>query len=178
VKHSKGDGGSEFMADCAYFGLGLFVLPARSPELNGAVERCNVSRRSQFHACNDLPLTIPRIAERVDAFQNLHDYAGQRLATSAETAEHPARRPIQPVDVPLTVQTLQDMTAQRASGDVRQVECRFPQSTAAPSLQQLLGTALATMPRRSSHLPTIINTGYFCAAARSANFYRPPPSPN
>ncbi len=48
------DGGSEFMAEfeaaCARRGLGLFVLPPRSPKLNGAVERANRTHAEEHHA--------------------------------------------------------------------------------------------------------------------------------
>jgi putative transposase len=78
VKAIQVDGGSEFMAEfeqaCADKGLDLFVLPPRSPELNGAVERCNGSWRYEFYACHELPLTIPEIAKHVDAFQHLYNH--------------------------------------------------------------------------------------------------------
>lgn len=77
VKAIQVDGGSEFMAEfeqaCADKGLALFVLPPRSPELNGAVERCNGAWRYEFYACRDLPLTIPEIATHVAAFQHLYN---------------------------------------------------------------------------------------------------------
>jgi len=47
------DGGSEFAADfeqaCQQRGLLLFVLPPRSPKLNGAVERANRVHREEFY---------------------------------------------------------------------------------------------------------------------------------
>lgn len=71
------DGGSEFMADfeqaCADAKIPLYVLPPRSPKLNGAVERCNGAWRYEFYACSDLPLDIDKIAKRVDAFQHLYN---------------------------------------------------------------------------------------------------------
>lgn len=77
VKAIQVDGGSEFMGEfeaaCAERGIALFVLPPRSPELNGAVERCNGAWRYEFYACRDLPLTIPEIAKHVDAFQHLYN---------------------------------------------------------------------------------------------------------
>jgi transposase InsO family protein len=77
VKAIQVDGGSEFMGEfeegCARRGIALFVLPPRTPELNGAVERCNGSWRYEFYACRDLPLTIPEIASHVDAFQHLYN---------------------------------------------------------------------------------------------------------
>lgn len=77
VKAIQVDGGSEFMAEfeqaCADKGLDLFVLPPKSPELNGAVERCNGAWRYEFYACRDLPLTIPEIASHVASFQHLYN---------------------------------------------------------------------------------------------------------
>ena len=71
------DGGSEFMAEfeqaCADAKIPLYVLPPRSPKLNGAVERCNGAWRYEFYACSDLPLDIDKIAKRVDAFQHLYN---------------------------------------------------------------------------------------------------------
>ena len=70
------DGGSEFMAEfeqaCADATIPLYVLPPRSPKLNGAVERCNGAWRYEFYACSDLPLDIDKIAKRVEAFQDLN----------------------------------------------------------------------------------------------------------
>ena len=58
------DGGSEFMADfelaCKKHGLKLFVLPPRSPKLNGCVERSNGTFNYEFYAL------YPR-------FRNIHD---------------------------------------------------------------------------------------------------------
>ena len=71
------DGGSEFMAEfelaCADAKIPLYVLPPRSPKLNGAVERCNGAWRYEFYACSDLPLDIDKLAKRVDAFQHLYN---------------------------------------------------------------------------------------------------------
>ena len=72
------DGGSEFMAEfeqaCADKNLPLYVLPPRSPKLNGAVERCNGAWRYEFYACADLPTRIDKIAQMVGAFQNLYNH--------------------------------------------------------------------------------------------------------
>jgi transposase InsO family protein len=78
IKAIQIDGGSEFMAEfeqaCKDAKLPLYVLPPRSPKLNGAVERCNGAWRYEFYACNDLPLNLNKIAERVDAFQHLYNH--------------------------------------------------------------------------------------------------------
>ncbi len=51
------DGGSEFMAEfeaaCAERGIRLFVLPPRSPKLNGAVERANRTHTEEFYEVTD-----------------------------------------------------------------------------------------------------------------------------
>ena len=47
------DGGSEFKvefeAECEARGIDLWVLPPKSPDLNGCVERTNGMRRYEFH---------------------------------------------------------------------------------------------------------------------------------
>ena len=78
VKAVQIDGGSELMAEfeqaCADAKIPIYVLPPRSPKLNGAVERCNDAWRYEFYACSDLPLDIDKIAKRVDAFQHLYNH--------------------------------------------------------------------------------------------------------
>jgi putative transposase len=71
------DGGSEFMAAfetaCQAEGLQPFVLPPKSPQLDGAVERANGSWRSEFHAVHDLPDTVAESNPRIESFQHLDD---------------------------------------------------------------------------------------------------------
>ena len=78
IKAIQIDGGSEFMAEfeqaCADKQIPLYVLPPRSPKLNGAVERCNGAWRYEFYAVVDLPGDINKIAEHVDAFQHLYNH--------------------------------------------------------------------------------------------------------
>jgi putative transposase len=51
------DNGSEFMAEfeqaCAERGIALFVLPIRSPKLNGSVERANRTHTEEFYEVTD-----------------------------------------------------------------------------------------------------------------------------
>jgi transposase InsO family protein len=60
------DGGSEFKADferlCQERGISLYVLPPRSPKLNGCVERAQRTHKEEFYELVDLPATIGRIA--------------------------------------------------------------------------------------------------------------------
>lgn len=57
------DGGSEFMAGfeqaCQQHGIRLFVLPPRSPKLNGCVERANRTHAEEFWDCYDGDLDVP-----------------------------------------------------------------------------------------------------------------------
>ena len=50
------DGGGEFMADfellCKKMNIKLYVLPPRSPKLNGNVERSNHTSHYEFYAIN------------------------------------------------------------------------------------------------------------------------------
>jgi transposase InsO family protein len=62
VKAIQVDGGSEFKAEfeaaCQARGLRLFVLPPRSPKLNGCVERGNRTHREEFYEVYDLDWTL------------------------------------------------------------------------------------------------------------------------
>jgi putative transposase len=64
VRAIQVDGGAEFMAEfeeaCKVRGVRLFVLPPRSPKLNGAVERANRTHTEEFH---DFSLAAPTVAE-------------------------------------------------------------------------------------------------------------------
>jgi transposase InsO family protein len=92
VRAIQVDGGAEFMAGfetaCARRDIALFVLPPRSPELNGAVERCNGSWRYEFYACHDLPTTIRELTRHVQAFQHLYNHHRPHGALAGQT---PAR---------------------------------------------------------------------------------------
>lgn len=62
IKAIQVDGGSEFKAEfeaaCEERGLRLFVLPPRSPKLNGCVERGNRTHREEFYEVYDLEWTV------------------------------------------------------------------------------------------------------------------------
>jgi transposase InsO family protein len=89
VKAIQIDGGSEFMAEfeaaCAAKQIPLYVLPPRSPKLNGAVERCNGAWRYEFYACRELPNDINKIAQHVDAFQHLYNHFRPHAALDGKT---------------------------------------------------------------------------------------------
>lgn len=65
VRALQVDGGSEFMAEfeeeCSQRGILLFVLPPRSPKLNGYVERAQGTHRYEFYEAYDLPWTVSEL---------------------------------------------------------------------------------------------------------------------
>jgi transposase InsO family protein len=82
------DGGSEFKAQfeaaCQQRGLQLFLLPPRSPKLNGHVERAHRTHREEFYQVVDLPDTLAQLRERLRAQETVyntirpHQALGQR----------------------------------------------------------------------------------------------------
>ncbi len=76
VKALQVDGGSEFKADfealCEERGLPLFVLPPRSPKLNGCVERGNRTHREEFYEVYDLDWSVAGV--RPDLLRWEHIY--------------------------------------------------------------------------------------------------------
>ena len=77
VRGIQVDGGSEFMAQfeeaCEARQIKLYVLPPKSPEINGAVERCNSSWRYEFYAVYDLPHRLHELNPLIDAFQHRYN---------------------------------------------------------------------------------------------------------
>ena len=83
------DGGSEFMAEfeteCARRKLKLYVLPPRTPELNGGVERCNGAWRYEFYSCTDLPGTVEELNPLIDDWQDTYNFVRPHGALSGLT---------------------------------------------------------------------------------------------
>jgi transposase InsO family protein len=67
------DGGSEFLAEfeaaCRELGVTLFVLPPRSPKLNGRVERLNGTSRREFWELYDGELELPPLQAALRAWE-------------------------------------------------------------------------------------------------------------
>ena len=65
VRAIQVDGGSEFMAGfetaCRDRGIALYILPPRSPTLNGRVERLNGTARREFWECYEGALDLPTL---------------------------------------------------------------------------------------------------------------------
>ena len=66
------DGGSEFRGDfeqaCKIINLPLFVLPPRSPKLNGVTERANGSAKYEFYALYTGPLNLTSIRSHLKRY--------------------------------------------------------------------------------------------------------------
>lgn len=103
VKAVQVDGGSEFQADfelaCAEKGIRLFVLPPRSPKLNGHVERAQRTHTEEFHDryMGDLELTSLNRAMRQweHVYNHVRPHYSLDLQTPAEylARHHPAMAP-------------------------------------------------------------------------------------
>lgn len=91
------DGGSEFMAEfetaCERRKIKLYVLPPRSPKLNGGVERCNGAWRYEFYACTDLPGSVADLNPLIEDWQETYNFVRPHGALSGLTpAEYLVRR--------------------------------------------------------------------------------------
>lgn len=71
------DGGSEFKAEfeayCAEQGIRLFVLPPRSPKLNGKVERMQRTYRDEFYACVDAEPRLEPLTQALRDFEHTYN---------------------------------------------------------------------------------------------------------
>ena len=77
IKAVQVDGGSEFMADfeaaCKKFGIRLFVLPPRSPKLNGHAERAQRTHTEEFYELYDGELDIPTLNQALLTWERIYD---------------------------------------------------------------------------------------------------------
>lgn len=71
------DGGSEFKAEfedaCQALNIPLFVLPPRSPKLNGHVERANRTHTEEFYELYQGPWTVSAIAPALLAWEQTYN---------------------------------------------------------------------------------------------------------
>jgi transposase InsO family protein len=87
------DGGAEFMAEfetaCQERGLILFVLPPRSPKLNGHVERANRTHRQEFWELYDGDLELLPLQAALRAWEHQYNHDRPHQALGYRTpAEH------------------------------------------------------------------------------------------
>jgi putative transposase len=77
VRAIQVDGGSEFMAQfetaCKERGIHLFVLPPRSPKLNGHVERAQRTHRQEFYCRVQLPNSLKEVNRELRRWENVHN---------------------------------------------------------------------------------------------------------
>jgi putative transposase len=71
------DGGSEFAAQfeqaCQQRGLHLFVLPPRSPKLNGAVERANRTHTEEFYQVTPCSLEMKKLNRELRQWEKIYN---------------------------------------------------------------------------------------------------------
>jgi putative transposase len=71
------DGGSEFAAEfeqaCQQRGLHLFVLPPRSPKLNGAVERANRTHTKEFYQVTPCALEMKKLNRELRHWEKIYN---------------------------------------------------------------------------------------------------------
>jgi transposase InsO family protein len=77
VRALQVDGGSEFAAEfeqaCQQRGLHLFVLPPRSPKLNGAVERANRTHTEEFYQVNACSLEMNQLNRELRSWERIYN---------------------------------------------------------------------------------------------------------
>jgi transposase InsO family protein len=101
VRAIQVDGGSEFQAEfereCKKRGILLFVLPPRSPKLNGRVERAHRTHREEFYEVADLGWTVAEIRPHLLAWERIYNTVRPHQALGYKTpwqvvCEHRRRR--------------------------------------------------------------------------------------
>ncbi len=89
VRAIQVDGGSEFKAGfeeaCQRLGIALFVLPPRSPKLNGRVERLNRTFRQEFWECYDGDLALPALRAEVRRWEAAYNHERPHQALGYRT---------------------------------------------------------------------------------------------
>lgn len=89
VRAIQVDGGSEFMAEfeaaCQERGITLFVLPPRSPKLNGHVERVNRTHRQEFWELYDGDLELPPLRAALRAWEESYNHVRPHQALGYRT---------------------------------------------------------------------------------------------
>lgn len=78
IKAFQIDGGSEFKKDfeqaCQQKGILLFVLPPRSPRLNGCVERANRTHREEFYEVEEIELLLLEHNKQLERWEHTYNY--------------------------------------------------------------------------------------------------------
>ena len=64
---------AEFEQACQQRGLHLFVLPPRSPKLNGAVERANRTHTEEFYQVMPCPLEMKKLNRELRHWEKIYN---------------------------------------------------------------------------------------------------------
>lgn len=96
------DGGSEFMGDfeqaCQNENVDLYVLPPRSPEYNGNVERCNGTMKYEFYyqysRSKSLNVIQNKLQEYAKIYNNVRPHQGLAYLTPLEYYDQIKSRPL------------------------------------------------------------------------------------
>jgi transposase InsO family protein len=77
VKALQVDGGSEFYSDfeeeCQKRKIQLFILPPKSPKLNGCVERAQRTHTEEFYEVYDVPWNVTDLNPRLQKWEYVYD---------------------------------------------------------------------------------------------------------
>lgn len=83
------DGGSEYQAAfeeaCQRHGIKLFVLPPRSPKLNGSVERAQRTHSEEFYQVYDGDLDVASVARALHAWEHTYNHVRPHHALDGRT---------------------------------------------------------------------------------------------
>jgi len=89
VRALQVDGGSEFEADfeqaCQKEGIKPFVLPPRSPKLNGRVERAHRTHTEEFYEVVDSDFTISDLAPQLLEWEQIYNTVRPHQALDGKT---------------------------------------------------------------------------------------------
>ena len=76
IKAIQVDGGSEFQdvfeEECQRRGIKLFVLPPRSPKLNGHVERAQRTHTEEFYEVTDTSFELPELNQALLKWEKVY----------------------------------------------------------------------------------------------------------
>jgi transposase InsO family protein len=91
LKALQVDGGSEVAADfetaCRARRRHLFVLPPRSPKLNGSVERAQRTHTEEFYEVSDAELTVPALHQALQSWERTDNTVRPHQALGYQTPQ-------------------------------------------------------------------------------------------
>jgi putative transposase len=89
VRTVQVDGGSEFYAEfeqeCQRRGIRLFVLPPKSPKLNGSVERAQRTHTEEFYEVYECSWTVPELNQELRQWERIYNCVRPHQALGYKT---------------------------------------------------------------------------------------------